>query len=205
MGILVVSLIACAPATPQVTPQVVSVYATPATQPWLPDLADCVGKSSAILRSVERPADADIALRIGQPADLSQPAFQIDTEDILVVTHRESPVQNLNLEQVKTIFSGVSGMDLEIWEYAPGQDIQQVFETEVMQGIPVTSQARLATSPQQMSDVLNSDKNAVGILPRHWKAGTVRDVYTYSGVPVLAIVASEPRGIIKDILACLQK
>jgi hypothetical protein len=56
-----------------------------------------------------------------------------------------------------------------------------------------------------MSDTLNNEPNSVGILPRHWKAGGSRFVYTVPDVPVLAIVGEQPRGAIQAILACLQK
>ena len=54
----------------------------------------------------------------------------------------------------------------------------------MLRGQVVTSLARVAFSPQQMSDTLNQDKNAVGILPRHWKAGSFRDIFSLPGVRV---------------------
>jgi hypothetical protein len=74
-----------------------------------------------------------------------------------------------------------------------------------MEGRNVMSSARLAVNPQQMSDTLVNQPNTVGILPRHWKAGDVRDVYLVATVPVLAISQNEPEGVIKELLACLQK
>jgi hypothetical protein len=89
--------------------------------------------------------------------------------------------------------------------FAAVEDVQQIFDREVLHGSPVTSLARLATSPQQMSDTLNAENGAVGVLPRHWKAGTARDVYTIPDVPVLAILKSEPQGVVRDLLSCLQR
>jgi len=63
----------------------------------------------------------------------------------------------------------------------------------------------VAVSPQQMSDVLNAESNAVGILPRHWKAGDVREVYSVAKIPVLAITQSEPQGAVNQLIGCLQK
>ena len=83
--------------------------------------------------------------------------------------------------------------------------MQRVFEQAVMQGRSVTSSARLATGPQQMSDMLNNTPNTVGILPRHWKVGDSRFIYTIPDVPVLAIVPDEPQGADQEIIACLQK
>jgi hypothetical protein len=80
-----------------------------------------------------------------------------------------------------------------------------VFDQVVMEGRNVTSSARIAVSPQLMSDTLVNESNAVGILPRHWKAGDTREVFTVATVPVLAITDSEPQGVIQDLIACLQK
>jgi hypothetical protein len=80
-----------------------------------------------------------------------------------------------------------------------------MFDRALMAGGRVSRSARIAVTPQQMSDTLVNERNAVGILPRHWKAGNVREVFRVATVPVLAITNSEPQGIIKDLIACVQK
>jgi hypothetical protein len=198
-------LVAC---TPTVTPipetQIVNVYATPSTQPWLPDVFACA-PAGTVIRVVNDPISADISLRLGEPDLLVAPAYQIDTEEILVVTHRQSPVQNMSVDEVRELFAGQGAPSVQVWVYAAGEDVQRVFEQVVMQGRSVTSLARLATSPQHMSDTLNNEPNTVGILPHRWKVGNSRFVYTVPDVPVLAIVTEEPQGPIRVIIACLQK
>ena len=196
---------ACSLAAPVSTPQVVDVYATSAAQPWMMKLYDCAAERSAALRLTDSSSDAAIYIRIGEPDVLMTPAYQIDTEEILIATHRESPVQNLTLEEARSLFAGQGDPSVRVWVYSSDEDIQKVFEQAVMAGRSVSSSASLAVSPQQMSDVLNAESNAVGILPRHWKVGTARDVYSVGTVPVLAIVKEEPQGIVKELVACLQK
>ena len=94
---------------------------------------------------------------------------------------------------------------MQVWVYASEEDVQQVFDHFVMEGRGVVSSARLAVNPQQMSDTLVNESDAVGVLPRHWKAGDVRDVFSVASVPVLAITKSEPQGVINELIACLQK
>jgi hypothetical protein len=94
---------------------------------------------------------------------------------------------------------------VQVWVYAAGEDVQEVFDKVIMAGRSVSPAALLAVHPQQMSDTLVNESNAVGILPRHWKAGDVRDVFSVATVPVLAITSSEPQGMIKELIACLQK
>src|SRR5690349_23489585 len=105
--LLVLSLFlsSCAPATTAATPALLTVYSTSAAEPWLPEVYECAG-TSAVMSRVDDPAAADVGLRIGEPAVLASPSFSIDTEEILIVTSRQSPVQNLNLEGARALFAG---------------------------------------------------------------------------------------------------
>ena len=194
----------CSTSTPPATPQLVTVYSTSAAQPWLTPLYACSGSSSVISR-LDDPSSADIVLRVGEPEFLASPAYQIDTEEILIVTHRQSPVQNLTLEEGRALFAGQGDLSVQVWVYASDEDVQVEFDQFVMEGRSVTPSARLAVNPQQMSDTLVNEPNTVGILPRHWKAGDVRDVYLVATVPVLALTKSEPQAAVKELIACLQK
>ena len=198
-------LLSCSPGTAQITPQLVTVYSTSAAQPWLSASYDCAAKqNNAVISRVDDPSSANVILRVGEPKVLTSPAYQIDTEEILIVTHRQSPIQNLNLEGARALFAGQGDPSVQVWVYTSAEDVQDVFDQFVMEGRSVTSSARLAVNPQQMSDTLVNESNTVGILPRHWKVGNVRDVYSVATVPVLAIPQSEPQGVIKELIACLQ-
>ena len=197
-------LFSCSATPTPATHPVVSVYSTSAAEPWLPLLYDCAGISAVISRVDER-SSADILLRVGEPKTLPSPAYQIDSEDILIVTHRQSSVQNLTLEGARALFAGQGDSAVQIWVYAPEEDIQQVFDQVVMKGSSIASSAHVAATPQQMSDILVNEANTAGILPRHWKAGDDREVFKVATVPVLALTNSEPQGVIKELLACLQK
>lgn len=196
-------LSSCVTSTPLPAPQVVSVYSTSAAQPWLTKLYNCAADAS-LIPNLTAPDAAEIILRIGEPENLSMPAYQIDTEDILVVAHRESPIRNLTLEAVRALFAGQGDRSAQVWVYDSAEDVQEAFEQIVMSGRRVTTFARLAAGPGQMSDLLNAEKDAVGILPKHWKAGDARIVFNAGSVPVLAILKEEPRAALTQLLACLQ-
>jgi hypothetical protein len=202
IGLLLIS--SCSAGTPLATPEVVTVYSTAAAEPWLPPVYECAGTLS-VLNRVDDPVAAQIVLRVGEPAFLPSFAYQIDTEEILVVTHRQSPVQNLNLEGTRALFSGLGDPSMQVWVYASDTDVQEAFDQLVMEGRIVSPDARLAAHPQQMSDALVNEANTVGILPRHWKAGDSREVFSAGTVPVLALTNTEPQGLVKDLIACLQK
>jgi hypothetical protein len=193
---------ACASATQIAQTEIVNVYATSAAQPWLKELYSCAENLSATLNITAN--EPDIFLRVGEPENIISPAFKIDEEEILIVTNRESPVQNLTLAEAQELFA--QGSDsAKVWVYPSDADMQLVFDQLVMKGRSVTSFAKLAASPQQMSDLLNAEKDTVGILPKHWKAGTVREVFSAGIVPVLAITQEEPQGAVRTLISCLQK
>jgi hypothetical protein len=196
----IISSCASAPQTPQT--EIVNVYATSAAQPWLTELYSCAENLSVTLNiTADEP---DIFLRVGEPDNIISPIYKIDEEEILIVTNRESPIQNLTLAEGQELFAqGIASA--KVWVYSSDADVQLVFDQLVMKGRSVTTFAGLATSPQQMSDLLNAEKDAVGILPKHWVAGAVRDVLSAGTVPILAITKEEPQGAVKDLISCLQK
>jgi hypothetical protein len=199
-------LFSCTTSMPQPTPQLVPVYASFAAEPWLSELYDCAaGQSNVVLSRVDDPNSAEISLRVGEPEFLSSSAYQIDEEDILIVTQRQSPIQNLTLGEARALFMGRGEPSVQVWVYASGEDVEQVFDQFVMEGRSVTPSANIAATPQQMSDTLVNVPNTVGILPRHWKVGDSREVFSVAKVPVLALTKSEPQGLVKDLLVCLQK
>ena len=196
-------LASCTPVTQTPSsPEVVIVYASSAAQPWLTELYTCADEQSVVLNLTSQ--NPDIYLRVGEPETLVFPAYQIDEEEILIVTHRESTLQNLTLEQAQELFARQGDSSVQVWVFSADEDVQVVFDQLVMKGRSVTSFAKLATSPQQMSDILNAELNALGILPRHWKMGTVREVFSAGRVPVLAITKAEPTGAAQELIACLQ-
>ena len=177
------------------------VYATSGAQPWLTELYACAADSRIVLNlNAESP---EIFLRVGEPEMTVSPAYKIDEEEILIVTHRESPVQNLSLDEAQELFAQ-GNPSVQVWVYSSDADLQRSFDQLVMKGRSVSSSARVAISPQNMSDILNSESNAIGILPRHWKMGNVREVFSAGSVPVLAITKPEPQGAVIELISCLQ-
>jgi hypothetical protein len=196
-------LFSCTPATqaPSQT-EIIPVYATPAAQPWMSDLFACANDLLITLKvTTESP---QISLRLGEPETLLTPAYQIDEEEILIVAHRESLVQNLSLQEAQGLFAGQGNDSAQVWVYSSEADMQILFDQLVMKGRSVNSFARMAAGPQEMSDALNSESNSVGILPKHWVTGNVREVYSAGTVPVLAITKQEPQGGVANLISCLQ-
>jgi len=190
---------------------VVNVSATSAARPWLEAFYSCAGPTTAIRLS--DPDSADVEVRLGEPAALALPAFQIGEEDVLVVVHPLDAVGVLSTSEVQRVFAGevinwseLHGADLpvQVWTYASGEDVQAYFDRLVMDGRPVTSLARLAVTAQAMSDGVGATPGAVGFLPRRWKTGNTREALRLPRLPVLALTRTEPTGTTKGLLGCVQ-
>jgi len=200
-SLLAFILSACGPTTPTAEPQIVDVNATSAAQPWLTKLYACAANSGTVLKV--NAVLPEIYLRMGEPEMTASPAYKIDEEEILIVTQRDSSVQNLTLAQAQDLFAR-GNPPTQIWVYPSDADMQRVFDQLVMQGRSVSSSARIAVSPQNMSDVLKSESAAIGILPRHFVTNDVREVFSAGTVPVLAVTKSEPQGAVIELISCLQ-
>ncbi len=208
-SLLFLALLLTACARPQETssaipPPVVSVHTSPAAEPWLEEVYACGAELSVVIRLSASESAADIRLRLGEPKTLSTPAYQVGSEDLLVVTNSKSPPQDMTRDEARRLFVQ-GGENVELWVYASSADVQEVFEREVMPGERIHPLARLALHPQQILDTLNNGENAIGILPRRWMNETMREVFRLAGVPVLAITPGEPQEAVKGLIACLQK
>jgi hypothetical protein len=205
-------LAGCGTSTPQASPQLVNVYVTSAAYPWVSDLYDCASTSAAI--NLSGPQSAELTLRLGVPEHLTTPAFQISTEEVLVIVHPRSGVASLTLDQVRSIFLGqvinwkeIGGNDIpiQVWSFSPDEDVQVTFSQTVMDGQPITSLARLAVSGEGMAEDIGNNPGSVGILPRRLMTANIQNVFTAAKVPVLIITKSAPTGIINDLIGCLQQ
>lgn len=200
---LVLLLISCGTGSGSSALQPVSVYATEAASSWLVDLYDCSVDLEVTLRvSTESP---EILLRLAEPDETTTFAYQVGVEELLIVAHEQSLIQDLTLAQAHQIFTGQGDPSLQVWAYDSLLDVQSAFELVILNGGRVTSFARLANDPAQMSEALSADVNAIGILPRHWLGEGLRELLVVASVPVLAVTSAAPEGIVSDLIACLQK
>lgn len=207
-------LAGCSPAATPTPNPIFKIYASSAVQPWLAEMYQCADRNDVLLSVSNDPGSADVTLRLGETENLTSPAFGIDDEDILVVTHLQTGISTLTVDQVRAIFSGqvsnwseLGGSDtpVEVWVYSTDEDIQQVFDRTIMKGLQGTSSARLAVSAQTMSDSVGTNPGSIGFLPRRWKAGNTHETIIATTAPVLAITRAGADDAITSVLACLQK
>lgn len=195
----------CSPAAATPQAALLTIYASPPADPWLAEAFTCAAGQGIVLSVTSDPNEADLWLRIGEQPGMTTPAYQIDTEELVIAVHPQSPIQELTVEGARKLFAGRGDLSVQVWVYPAGDDLQRAFDRLVMQGGAITSLARLAADPRQMSEALNAEANAVGVLPRHWDMGAARVAFSAGTVPVLAVAASETTLPLANLIACLQK
>ncbi len=193
-------LIACAPWV--TSPRLIKVYATPAARPWLSELYTCAAQIG-ITPQLD-PQNPDLILQLGETLPGSTGfSYAIGTEDLVIAVHPQSPLIELTVEQARELFAGRGDPTIQIWAYASTTDIQTAIDLAFMHGLPITSLARLAFTPEHMVQALSSDRYSAGIVPR-WALSSLRELRLIASVPVLALTPSSPQGDLLFLLSCLQ-
>jgi len=106
-GILLTS---CTTAPPTIKTEQFTVQYTSASIPWLASLYNCSGTN--VITDEQRAADfldlksANMVIRIGSPGTLDAFAYQIGTDDLLVILNSKNPTRTLTAEQARELFSG---------------------------------------------------------------------------------------------------
>ena len=196
----------------------ITLQYTASTQPWLVSIYDCAGNTAILTQQTSANLQdlqvADLAIRMGQPENPDTPAYQIGTDDLLVIVNSQNPVKLLTFAQVHSLFIGqiqdwkdVGGENapVQVWSFSIQEDIQGIFNHLNLGDSPVTSTTRLASTPDEMTQAISKDINSIGIINRRLKTSGVQDVFTVSSVPVLALSRSNSAEGIFSIISCLQK
>ncbi len=215
--LLVFLLTACGSNSPTGTSQNVTIQYSPAAAGVISNVLACAGNNQ--VSAVLQPTDfldyqmVDMVIRVGEPQNLSFPAYQIGTENILVVANPDNPISSLSSDQARSVFMGriqnwseVDGSDapIQVWVFPASEDIQLLFGETILQGSPVTPTARVATSLADMVYAISSDVNAVGIMPDNWQGGDVDSMLDAGNFPILAITPTQPGALLSTILTCMQ-
>jgi len=215
-GLLLTSCVATAP---KPKPEQFTVQYTAASVPWLASLYNCANNNVVTAEQREAdfldPSSAAMIIRIGKPDNLAGFDYQIGTDKLLVIANLKNPTSSLSSDQIHGLFTGqiqnwknINGVDalVQVWVYPEGEDIEGIINQTVLHGSPVASSAHLANNPNEVSESVQKDEDAIGIIPQRWRTGNVTSVYTdASNLPVLAITSAKPQGTLSQILGCMQK
>lgn len=207
------------------TPVILAVQITPALQSMTGEFQDCArnlpGVSLVLLNTPTSAINLDttpLALRWGTKQTPGSFAAVVGNEDLVVIAHPQNPIQQISLEDLQAIYRGTQSTwkepasgEIHAWAYPEGEDAQDAFETAVISGKPISPRATsIAPDSQAMRQAISADVASIGFLPRRWVDSQVK-VLSIQGIdtaklrqPILALSKTEPQGVEKSWLICLQ-
>lgn len=222
--LVAVTLAACQPGltpTARPTPAVLTIQSTRALQPLQPTYRNCVRElpnMGLVLLDVPAPAfnfdQAVLGLRWGAGPKQSGYAAVVGQEELVVVVSPKNPTQKIAWQDLQAIYQGSlpdssPAKEVRAWAYPAGEDIQAVFESMI--GTTASRVIFLAPDPAAMREAVAGDARAIGFLPRRWLDSSVNEV-SVQGLdparmrqPILALSKTEPKGLEKAWLICLQQ
>jgi hypothetical protein len=219
LAVLLVFLLTACETADTATPESgeIVVALTPDVSPIRLAVSTCAAQNPdapiQIEESYPGQADADLVIRLGEPAPLPPFIAQIAGEELLLIVHPANQSASLTLDEVADIFSGrmrrwseIGGddRDIQVWVPLKVDETRQAFQQKVLKGGLVTPNAFLAPHPSAMLEAVSGNLDAIGYLPKAWSTGEVATIYLGIEMPVLVVADEEPQGAARELVACLQ-
>ncbi len=212
--------------SPQPTPRVLPLQVTASLLALQPYFQECVIEQEnlalAVIQSPSAaldPGQEGVALRWGLSAAPDAQAYELGQEDLVLITHPQNPIREINLNDLRDVYSGAlshwpgspEGGAIQPWIYPSSEDTQEIFVDALLQGIPpAQSVVYTAPDPLAMIEAVGENPAALGFLPRRWLSAQVKEI-AVPGLepgslrrPVIALTAPELDASTKGWLGCLQ-
>jgi PBP superfamily domain len=229
-------LAACAApgtSTPAPTPQAINIFYPTDLQAWANQLSNCASGNPLVALyfftypiAASDPTVNDITLEFGNPTNPPGSSFitQVGSDQVVVITNQANDSSQLSLEHIRSIFSGKvsqwedgQAQPIQVWVLPEGDPTRTIFDSVVLPGQPVTTEAMLAPDSQAMLEAVAQNENSIGYLTKSILSSAdptlIKNVKTLQldqstqaalYQPVLALTKSEPKGYLRDLLVCLQ-
>ena len=168
-----------------------------------------------------------INLELGEPREVNPPSYLslLGKEQVVVIVNQANPRVEFSREELQAIFSGQTAswnsspdQPVKVWVLPAGDPARLGFDTAVIPTQPLAPDARLAPDPGAMLEAVAGDANSIGYLPASFitsadpsLAGKVKIVQLDESLtesltqPVIAVSASEPEGLTRQLVICLQE
>jgi phosphate transport system substrate-binding protein len=215
------------------TPVAINLSYPASLTPWADKLTGCAANNPFISlylfstsTSNKRVLDNEIVLELGEPSQDYSGLFlsQVGWEQLVVLVNLDNKLSKLSTDELRSIYSGQvtrwengSGNIIQVWVLPKGDAARMIFDNAVLSSQTLTSEAMLAPDPGAMLEAIARDANAIGYLPiSALNSGDQSNVSRIKTIqldqpieenlnqPVIAITQSEPTGLMRVLVVCLQ-
>jgi len=220
LPLLILAATGCAPTqeiSPTSAPSVIRIDITPAAWPVHPAVTACDAALPNIQVEIEErfatQTEGDLLIRLGVLEDSADFLAQIATDDLVIILHSDNNAASLTPDEIRDLFSGqattwseYNGSDarVQVWVPLSADETRIEFDTQILQSLPVVSDARLAPYPLAIQQAVSADPNAIGFLPKSWQPSGFQSILLGLRLPVLVAANQAPAGPAAELLACLQ-
>lgn len=172
-------------------------------------------RADVLLSSAELPTVLEAARAIGWEGRDEEAAglyvLRIHDERIVVIVNSANPVDSLSHEELVGIMAGritnwkeVGGKDLPIMVVLPesGRATREVFEREVMKGVPFASAAFDRQETRKSDDIVRANASAIGVTAEAFFYRAQHKIVETTKVtrPLLAITRDLPKGAVERFI-----
>lgn len=182
-----------------------------------------------------QPSEGAVLLRWGEPPELADYSAQLAENHLVMIVNPENPLTSLTPALFRQIAEGKISNWNAVFQQCPdcfesqpsgelgnlspvlnfyqaGEEVQDMFERQIMDGAPVArAAAALIPSSLSMKQAVTQETAAIGYIPSGAVDSSVKAI-TLSGLeesrltmPILAITNSEPQGVARGWLLCVQQ
>jgi phosphate transport system substrate-binding protein len=219
--------------TPASTPQAIQVIYPTSLISWADKTAECASTNPLIATysipssTVDANIDAnDMILGLGEPSamDVASYLSQVGSDQIVVVVNQDNNISQLSTTTLQSIYSGQisswgkdPGQQINVWVLPIGDPVRKYFDHAVLQSNALASEAMLAPDSKAMLLAISDNPNAIGYLAGSILASSNQTLVAKVKIiqldtslqeelhqPVIAITQSEPEGLLRELLVCLQ-
>jgi len=219
--------------TPAPTPLAIKLFYPAALEAWADKLANCASNNPQVALYFMQSSTLDtnlltddIELELVQSTQDIQNSnlFQVGWEQVVVVVNTDNQLPQLSSDVLKSIFSGRaskwengSNQPIQVWVMPEGEPTRTIFDNIIMSAQSLSSEAMLAPDPGAMLEAISENVDAIGYLPQSFlstsdspSTSKVRIIQLEPSLegrlrqPVIAITQSEPKGLLRELLVCLQ-
>jgi hypothetical protein len=154
---------------------------------------------------------SDLLIELGEPVNIGKFSAQVGKEKIVVITEKSNS-SALDLMDLQNIFSGRTLFwdqepelgKIQIWLMPMENNISQLFQNTILGGMLFSSNALVAPGPAEILEAVSNDPAAIAFLPQSWVNSSVHRIDLHIELPILALAETEPVGVLRDFVACLQ-
>jgi hypothetical protein len=218
--------------SPAPTQEAIRVFYPPTMQFWADSLTNCASNNPQIglyffpVYTPNEITGQDILLSLSPDAEAIDQAYlsQVGWDQLVLIVNVSNSTSQLSREGIEQIFSGGVSMwmddqtvPIQVW-VLPGDDPSTpVFNSTIMAGQPLTSEAHLAPDSHAMIEAISQNPGAIGFLPKtildSSETSQTEDIKIISlpaalntelHLPVVAITQTEPKGFMRELLVCVQ-